>query len=492
MFTAAKQITPLETPTPTTPTLLPVRPVPAWQRLAPLGAALALLAACAGCALLALTAAAAVPPAYRVTLMLDGEARALTTRAATVSALLAELDIALAEGDLVTPGLRAALADGALVRVSRARSVTLTLDGAAAALRTHLTNPAAILASAGVALSARDRVTVDGTPADPAALDQWPVPASQISVRRALPVHIDDDGALLTVETASETVGEALFEAGITLYLADSVAPDLSAPVVRDMQITVDRSRLVTISADGAAVEARASGSTVADALAEAGIALIGQDYAIPADTAPLLPGMRIRVIRVTEETLSERETLPYVTIYQADPALELDQRAVVQAGQAGLRQTTIRVRRENGFEVSRTVEESGVLQEPVDEVIAYGTNIVLRMVDTPEGPLQYWRRLRMYATSYHPQALGGDSITAIGETLRKGIVGSDPRIIPYRSQVYVPGYGVGMMADTGSFPRPLWIDLGYDDHNWVSWARTVDVYLLAPVPEHVEYLLPG
>jgi uncharacterized protein YabE (DUF348 family) len=482
---------PLETQ-PATPTVSPRRAAPAWRRFIPLGAALALLAACAVCALVALSAAAAVPPSLDITLALDGDARVVTTRAATVSALLAEQNIALSEGDVVAPGLAAALTDGALVRVSRARSVTLVVDGAARSLRTHLTSPAAILASAGYTLSARDRVTVDGTAADPASLDQWPVPASQISVRRALPVRIDDDGALLTVETASETVGEALFEAGITLYLADTVTPDLSAPVVRDMQIIVGRSRLVTISADGAAVETRASGGTVADALAEAGIALVGQDYTIPADSVPLLPGMRIRVIRVTEETLFERETLPYVTIYQADPALELDQRAVVQAGQAGLRQTTIRVRRENGFEISRTVEESGVLQEPVDEVITYGTNVVLRSVDTPEGPRQYWRRLRMYATSYHPEALGGDSITAIGETLRKGIVGSDPRIIPYRSQVYVPGYGVGMMADTGSFPRPLWIDLGYDDDNWVSWARYVDVYLLAPVPDNIEYLLPG
>ncbi len=481
----------METPTPTTPTPLPPRAAPAWRRCALLGAALALLAACAACALLTL-AATAVPPPYEVTLLLDGDAHTLTTRAATVSALLAEAGVTLAEGDLVAPGLRAALAEGALVRVSRARSVTLVLDGAAAVLRTHLTSPAAILASAGYTLSARDRVTVDGTSADLASLERWPVPASQISVRRALPVHIDDDGAPLTVETASETVGEALFEAGITLYLADSVTPGLGAPVTRDMQIIIDRSRLVTISADGATVETRASGATVADALAEAGIALIGQDYAIPADTVPLLPGMRIRVIRVTEETLFERETLPYVTIYQADSSLELDQKAVIQAGQAGLRQTTIRVRRENGFEISRTIEESGVLQEPVDEVIAYGTNIVLRTVDTPDGPLQYWRRLRMYATSYHPAALGGDSITAIGETLRKGIVGSDPRIIPYRSQVYVPGYGVGMMADTGNFARPLWIDLGYDDNNWVSWSRPVDVYLLAPVPENIEYLLPG
>jgi len=463
-----------------------------WQRFFPLGAALGCALTCAACALLALTAAAAVPPLHDVVLATDGSAHAVTTRAETVGELLAEAGIALGEGDLVAPALTAPLTDGTVVRISRARSVTLVVDGASSALRTHLTGPAAILASAGYSLSPRDRVTVDGTPADLASLAQWPVPASQIVVRRALPLTIDDDGTLTAFESASETVGEALYEAGITLYLADAVTPDLGAPLARDMRIIIRRSRPVTINADGAAIQTRATGDTVADALVEAGIALIGQDYVIPADSTPLLAGMHIRVIRVTEETIVERQTLPYVTIYQPDPTLELDQRVVVQGGREGLRQTAIRVRYENGFEVSRAVDESGVLQEPVDQVVRYGTNVVLRTVDTPQGPLQYWRRLRMYATSYHPQALGGDSITALGETLRKGIVGSDPRIIPYRSRVYVPGYGIGLMADTGSFPRPLWIDLGYSDADWVPWSRSVDVYLLTPVPERIEYLLPG
>jgi 3D (Asp-Asp-Asp) domain-containing protein len=53
-----------------------------------------------------------------------------------------------------------------------------------------------------------------------------------------------------------------------------------------------------------------------------------------------------------------------------------------------------------------------------------------------------------MYATSYHPEALGGDDVTAIGMTLRKGIIASNPNVIRYRTQVYVPDDGdhaVGM-----------------------------------------------
>ena len=149
-------------------------------------------------------------------------------------------------------------------------------------------------------------------------------------------------------------------------------------------------------------------------------------------------------------------------------------------------------MRYENGVEVSREPVASLVAQEPRNEVIGYGTNIVLRTVDTPDGPRQYWRRLRMYATSYHPAALGGDSTTATGDTLRKGIIASRPDLIKYGSEVYVPGYGIGKMADTGPIYRPMFIDLGYSDDDWVSWSRWVDVYLLTPVPENIQYLLPG
>jgi 3D (Asp-Asp-Asp) domain-containing protein len=135
---------------------------------------------------------------------------------------------------------------------------------------------------------------------------------------------------------------------------------------------------------------------------------------------------------------------------------------------------------------------EEFMAQAPMNEVVAYGTRITVRTIETPDGVLEYWRKFRMYATSYYPAELGGDNITSIGETLRKGIVAINPRIIPYRLNVYVFGYGVGRTADTGG-PRttPYWIDLGYSDEDFVGWSRWVDVYVLTPIPETVNYLLP-
>ena len=383
------------------------------------------------------------------------------------------------------------LATNPTIEVSKARSVTISIDGQAQVYRTHLTNPAEILASAGLMVGQNDQVIVDGTHVNPGQLADWPVPASRIALRRTIALNVIDNGKTYQVETTSQVVGDALFEAGITLYLADQVSPDLSAPVSAGMSIQIKRAQPVNITADGITVETRVLGTTVDDALSAADLALVGQDYTIPAENTPLLPGMRIRVIRVTEESVNEETTQAYETVFQADSGLELDQRQVIQTGQDGIVRTTVHVRYENGIEVQRDADQSEVIQQARDQVIAYGTNIVLRSIDTPAGPRQYWRHIRMWATSYHPSALGGDNITATGKTLQKGVVASNPNIIPYGAQVFVPGYGIGEMADTGPLYRPLFIDLGYSDDDWVGWARWADVYLLTPIPDNIQYLLP-
>ncbi|MCC6615041.1 MAG: DUF348 domain-containing protein [Anaerolineae bacterium] len=428
-----------------------------------------------------------------VTLIVNGEAIAAQTHAQTVRELLRERGISLNQGDQVQPGLETPLSDDLVVQVIRARVVTLIVDGQLSVLNTMESNPADILDAANVAVDDSDRIIVDGTRATPEQLRNWPVPVNSLTIRRSIPVRIDDDGTQFDFRTTADTVGEALYEADITLYLADQVTPGADEPVRPDLQIAIRRARPITILSDGASIQTRVQGTTVSDALANAGVALIGLDYTIPSEQSRLVQGMTIRVIRVEETVLVDETDLPYETVYQADDTLELDQRRVLQTGQIGKQRTVTRVRLENGAEVGRQVEETTVVSEAVNHVIAYGTNVVIRTIDTPQGPRQYWRRLRMYATSYHPAALGGDDVTATGRRLTTGIVASNPNAIPYGTEVYVENYGVGLMADTGGPRRfALWIDLGYSDEDFVSWSRYVDVYLLTPVPDEIDYTLPG
>ncbi len=428
-----------------------------------------------------------------VVVIVSGEANAIRTRANTVAELLTNLGILLEDGDTLNPPANTAISPDLVIRVEKARSVTLTVDGAMRIFRTPLTNPAEILASAGLKVGSTDRVLVDGTQTNVDDLSVWPVPATHILLRRAMPIRIDDGEKQKKVDTTGETVGEALFDAGVTLYLADGVSPDLSTPLTANMTIKVRRSTPVTIAIDGESIETRTQGTTVADALADAGVALQGLDFSRPAESDPIHAGMRVQIVRVHEEIETQQSALPFDVVYQADATLPLDQSAMTQAGHEGVQETHVRVRYENGVEAGRETEDTTVTQPPVNKVISYGTNVVIRSVDTPDGPREYWRVIHMYATSYHPSALGGDSTTATGHTLAKGVVAANTSILPYGTQIYVAGYGVGVVEDTGGARRsPLWVDLGYSDDDYHSWHQYVDVYVLTPVPANLDYRLPG
>jgi uncharacterized protein YabE (DUF348 family) len=474
----------------------PFRPQRRRKRIPRAWAALLAVAALVQVALILLLVLALAnrepePQPVSVTLNVGGEILTRTTLAKTVGDLLTEANIVINEGDVVSARLTNPISEGMTVEIKRARPVTVTVDGTPQVFNTTQ-NPFDLLRSAAISVDSDDVLYVDGTRTQIDKLLLWPVPVSNITIEHATPITVRDDGKDTPLVTTADTVGEALFAAGVTLYLGDVVTPDLNWPVSVHLVVVVDRSRPVTIIADGVSIETRTRGKTVGEALAESGVTLMGLDYAVPDENSRVIPGISIRVIRVTEEILSEQRPLPFETVYQADATIELDQRAVLQAGQEGLEESYYRVRYENGIEIQRTLESSARTREPVNRIVAYGTQIVLRVVDTPDGPREYWRKFRMIATSYHPAALGGDNVTATGRLLTKGIVGIDPDIIRYGTRLYVPGYGVGIAADTGG-PRstPYWIDLGYDDDNYVPWSKMADVYLLTPVPDTIDYLLP-
>lgn len=427
-----------------------------------------------------------------VTIAFSDQAFAVQTRGRSVADLLQEQSINLGAGDTIQPSLDTPITPDLIVWIVRARPIMVMVDGQLEVVNTTQTNPATILVNAGIELGPADQVVIDGTIASRGELSTWPVPVSNLTVRRAMSFTVQDGNDRHSLVTTSATVGEALFEAGITLYVADSIVPELDTQISPGLVVTIRRARPVTIIVDGDSLQTRIQGMMVTDALVGAGVALIGLDYAIPHEDTPLVSGMTIRVIRVEEDIVTENTDMPFETIWQADSSLELDQQQVLQAGQMGLQQTVTRVRYENGIEVDRAVEESQVVRAAANRVIAYGTNIVLRTIETPQGLREYWRRVRMYATSYHPAALGGDDVTATGRRLTTGIIASDPDVIAYGTEIYVDGYGVGLMADTGGPRRfPLWIDLGYGDAEFRPWSRYVDVYLLTPVPEDIDYVLP-
>lgn len=472
-------------------------PIPRWLFIVSI---LFLAALGLGLANLAWATPAGLGPATAVTIVAGDQTITIQTSANTVAAALQSAQIALYPEDLVQPPPNSPLAPDTLITLTRALPVEVTENGITTLIRTHQKSIKAILAEAGKTVAPGDSVYVDGQSRPTDQLDSQTTPPHSIAIQRATPITLIDGTATQTLMTAALTVGEALAQADLALFVADGVEPALGTPLTPNLTINIFRSLPVTLEVDGRTFQTRTPYTTVAEVLSAAGVGLLGQDYPTPAlDAPPPADGSPIRVIRVVEQFLTETKPLLYETQFQANADLEIDNTQVVQAGAYGTTATRIRVRYENGIEVSRAPEDTWTAIAPQARVISYGTRIVVRTVDTADGTLEYWRAVRMYATSYSAARAGTPRTapwygrTRSGKTLTFGMAAIDVRVMPLGTRLYVPNYGYVSAEDTGGGVKGKMIDLGYDDWNFINWYQYVTVYFLTPIPpaDQIKWVIP-
>src|SRR5512138_3195081 len=389
--------------------------------------------------------------------------------------------------------LALALAFSIIACQPAARSaVTIVEDKKVTTLQADARVLSALLDQAGITLDPNDRVLLNGLPTTPNhPLTQSPI---TLQIRRAVNFTIVTPDGEQQVRSSAFTVGEALQEASIWLYAGDKVEPELSTPLTEGMKITITAPRELIVSVGGKMVQIQSSARTVGEALAEAGIPLIGMDYSLPAEKDPLPSDGQIRLVRVSESVILAQKLIPFEKEFQASADVPIDQTAILQPGENGLSAQRIRIRYEDGMEVSRLTEEETLIRPPQKRVMAYGTKIEVKTTLVGGVTIEYWRAMQMWATSYSPCRSGGDrcySGTSSGKSLRKGMVGLRPDL--YRSlqgqRLYIPGYGFATVEDVcgGCVGKP-WIDLGYSDDDFETWGSMVTVYFLTPVPANIPY----
>ncbi len=427
------------------------------------------------------------------------------TRARTVGAWLAEQGIVLHPQDVLYPPPDTPLEPNMDIALRLARRVVLVADGERRVVYTHAKTVEDLLREAGITLGPEDALRLNGQPAQ---LDT-PLPRLEqadrrargvLQVQRAVPITVDDDGVVMTVYTREETLGTALLAEGIRLFEGDQVRPELSTRVAPHLRVTIRRSKPATFRFDGQVVRTRTRARTVGEALAELGVEVRPLDRVEPSLDAPVTDNVEVRVVRVDHEIVVETEEIPFERQLVPDPNLELDTFEVRVPGEPGIRKREILVVYEDGKETQRTVQREWVEKEPVDRMVAYGTKVVVRTLQTPDGPVEYWRHFRMLATSYTAATSGKSrdhplyGITRTGVPAGYGVVAVDPRVVRLWSRVYVPDYGIACACDTGGAIRGMRIDLGYDEDNLKLWYRWVDVYVLTPVPpsDQIRYIVPG
>ena len=130
-------------------------------------------------------------------------------------------------------------------------------------------------------------------------------------------------------------------------------------------------------------------GSTVRDALEIGGDVINSEDRSDPPLFAVLRNKDEIYFIRVTEEFITEMTILPYETEILENESLPEGERRLIQSGVNGSLETTIRILRENGEEISRSVINTKVEAAPVPEMIMVGSQASFAAVEIP-GKLAY------------------------------------------------------------------------------------------------------
>ena len=374
-------------------------------------------------------------------------------------------------------------------------TVTILDNDQIISLQTDERTPSALLAQAGVILGSNDRVLVNGFPT---GLNELISDSPLIlQIRRATDLSLNTPQGEQKMQSSAFTIGEALAEVSIWLREGDRSDRPLNTPITNlPISFSFYPARELTITSNGKTTTIHSSAQTVGEALAEAGIPLLGLDYSVPAEEEPIPSEGQIKVVHVSESVLLAQKPIPFDSDIQASAEVPLDQTQIIQPGETGLTVQRIRIRYEDGEEISRRTENETLVRPPKTRILGYGTKVEVKTALVDGREIEYWRAVQMYATSYSPCRSGGDRCypgTSSGKSLRKGMVGMryDWYLAMGGQPLYIPGYGYAAVEDVcgGCTGRP-WIDLGYSDHDWQQWSSWVTVYFLTPVPPNIIYEL--
>jgi len=353
-----------------------------------------------------------------------------------------------------------------------------------------------ILIAAKIQLNPGDRYLVDGQMYKP---DQS-LPAAKkrtIQIIPASKITLIQNGKQKVIFSSAPTLGQALWENGIRLTTTDRVSPSVDTFIAGDLQVNIEAARGVMVEDGEKQIQIRTAAVTIGEALAENGLALNALDTTDPAPDQPLPVGKPIRILHNSEEIVLTGKVIEFENENVVKEDMDQGTSEIVQPGENGYELSRQKVFYTNGKETSRIDEGSSVIKNPVKQITNVGSKAVVRSVDIGSQSLDYYRMEEVYVTSYSPCRQGYPDCrksTASGTPLAKGVIAVTPQW--YRifagTQIYIPGYGVGTVADTGGgIPGKYWIDLGYSEEDFVNWHQTVTVYFLNPAPPNVPEVLP-
>ena len=288
----------------------------------------------------------------------------------------------------------------------------------------------------------------------------------------------------ITVTTRANDVKTALDEQGISVSSTDKVNIDENSEINDSENIVVRRGKEIKVVTPSSEETVVVTSADTHEALKEAGYAADElDDISMDGSNIAESETVELKNVYVTYETATEE--IPFETVYEDDPSIYVGEEQVATEGVPGEKKITYKVSLyEDGTEKERTAENEEITSEPVNEVIKRGTkpeptaapvssksSTVRESAGTING-MSYSRKITMNATAYTSASCGGNNVTALGTTLRYGVVAVDPSVIPLGSKLYIVSadgkynYGVAVAEDTGGAIKGNKIDLCFMSMN--------------------------
>lgn len=326
-----------------------------------------------------------------------------------------------------------------------ARDVYVNVDDSTIHSVTLDNNVDSILGSVGVTVSDRDIVEkfddADGS--------------LKVNVRRAFDITILNGTKKCTVKMTEGTVSDALKSLGIEVGENDIVSLPLSAPLSKDMNISVVQRVKVILCANGEEKEILMPKSyTVQDVLNHMRVNL-GENDSVSEDvSSKIYDGMKIEVGNIKFEEVVRTETIEREVVVNTSSSMNEGETKVLEEGKDGQHELKIKQKIQNGEVVDEEILSDTIISEPVAKVMVKGTKKVASApaaepakaaVSNTSEKKEVSKVIYGSATAYTASA---GARTSTGARPVEGVtVAVNPKLIPYGSRILVE-------STDGSFKR--------------------------------------
>jgi uncharacterized protein YabE (DUF348 family) len=300
-------------------------------------------------------------------------------------------------------------------------------------------------------------------------------------------IIISDIDGIKNISTYKDTVEEVLRENNIQLAQFDKIDKELNKELEDGLQICITRARKITVQTSDLGRFFYTTAADLKTALEEAEVYVGQLDRVEPSVDTAIASDLTVTIKRVEEQVVEETVDVEFENKVVKSDELDVGTVRVVQKGQQGQKQLSVKITYEDGKEVDRQVIGEKILKQAINGLREEGTKTTL--VTSRGKTYNFVKSITMSATAYDSsfESCGkheGDpyyGITASGMKVKPGIVAVDPRVIPLGTWLYVEGYGEALAADTGGAIKGNKIDLFYESPKTVKnfGRRKVKVYVL-------------